>query len=222
MGKIVSHLWDITFSSDYWDEFARAVPRSLSRVPMLGSTSSPEKFIFEWSVGNDIVGDCVCPWGHTEIIIRKALGLEIAREFAGIKTIPAEALGVPRKKGERKKLSAPIEFIGLWPTHWASYDEKLSTVERREGVAGIMLKTIVGAQIMEPDRKVYPAIHRLVEKPRIPGKGLFVHAADIEGFDVFRLMQFPGRLVCTDKFRDFFVSKNVNNVIFLEIGDVLR
>jgi hypothetical protein len=220
MNRILSRLWGIDYTK-YWDDFAQADPCSVNKQLKPGSNVLPKKFVFEWIVGNDKVGDCVSPWGHTEIIIRKKLGLEVAQEFSGIKIIPTEAQGVPRKKGARKKITAPIEFIGLWPTHWASYDEKLSTVEMQERFAGIMLPTIVGAQIMELDYGAYPATGVPVESPRIPGKGLFVHAEDVAGFDVFRLMQFSGMLVCTDKFREFLVSKHVNNMVFLEVGDVL-
>jgi hypothetical protein len=219
--KIVSRLWSINYS-DYWDEFAQADPYSVNQPPKPGSNTFPKKFIFEWKVGKDKVGDCVNPWGGSEIIIRKKLGLDIAQKFEGIKIIPAEALGAPRKKGAHKKIADPIEFVGLRPTHWVSYDEKLSTVEMRERFSGIMLPTIIGAQVMEPDYKAYPVTRVPIESPRIQDKGLFVYANDVAGFEIFRLMQFPGMLACTDKFRDFLLLRQVNNMIFLEIGDILR
>jgi hypothetical protein len=125
MNKVYSRVWQPR-SEKFWSPYAWTETRSINRVPEIGSDVAPPEFLFEWQLGSDLVGDCVSPWGDTEIIIRKALAQEIVTQFSEIKLIPARALGVPRKKGARKRVvDSPIEFAGLWPTRWASFDERL-------------------------------------------------------------------------------------------------
>jgi hypothetical protein len=220
MAKVYSKIWDLG-SPINREIYADASPESVNTGPNVDSELSPEEFVFKWEPGSDLVGDCIWPWMPGQITIRKELASELVSKFAGMKMFLTTALGAPRKKGARKRPIDPIEFAVLWPTHWLSYDEELSTVEEKIRFANIKLPTIIGAETYEQDYRPLEGINKHEHVPRLPDKGLFVHREDLAGFEIFRPRQLGGMMLCTDKFRQFFVERNVSNILFLEVGDVI-
>ena len=116
----------------------------------------------------------------------------------------------------------PIEFAALWPTHWVSYDEEISTVGLQDSWVGMPLKSILGAQRIDLDFRSIPGKCIPIEYLRIPGKGMFIYKSKLENFQVFRVRQFPAKIHCSDQFRNFFIEHNVTNIVFLEVGDVIE
>ena len=56
---------------------------------------------------------------------------------------------------------------------------------------------------------------------RVPDKGLFVREVDLNGADIFRVQEFPGWILCTDRAKTFVEDRRLTNVTFLEYGDIL-
>jgi hypothetical protein len=215
-----SKLWEVGWPLG-WGEYARA--RSKSRVPYPTPTAiaPPNNYAFEWEPGFDKVGDCVWPWHPSDIAIKKKLALEVVQNFKNIESRPVIVTGVPRRKGRRAKPYEPIEYAALWPKYWTAYDEQISTVKVLPNSSGIMLETIVGAERIDVDYDSFPDKNVPIEIPRVPDCGIFIHYRDLDGHDLFHIKQFPGMLVCTDRFHDFIFERKVTNIILLEIGDVI-
>ena len=57
--------------------------------------------------------------------------------------------------------------------------------------------------------------------PREKGKGFFVPEDILDGCDLFRVSEFEGRSLCTDRFRDYVLKRGYTNVSFLEVGDII-
>ena len=153
--------------------------------------------------------------------MKKKLAQEVVQNFKNIEIRSVTVTGVPRRKGRRAQPYEPIEYAALWPKYWTAYDEQISTVKVLPTSSGIMLETIVGAERIDVDYDSFPDKNVPIEIPRVPGCGIFIHYDDLDGHDLFHISQFPGMLVCTDRFHDFIIERKVTNIIFLEIGDVI-
>lgn len=57
--------------------------------------------------------------------------------------------------------------------------------------------------------------------PRLPGKGVFVHEAELKGANIFRLEEARGRILCTERLKELIEQNGFTNVEFVEVGDVL-
>ena len=56
--------------------------------------------------------------------------------------------------------------------------------------------------------------------PREPGKGLFVKRENVASSPIFKITQFSGSFYCLSEFKDFVVSKKLNNIKFREVGEL--
>ena len=61
----------------------------------------------------------------------------------------------------------------------------------------------------------------MIHTPRQPGKGIFVREADLGGADFFEVVEFPSRVLCTDRAKCFIEEQEFTNVTFLEVGDLI-
>jgi hypothetical protein len=218
--KITAKIWELNSPIDR-NLYANALPESVNSGPIVDSEYSPEEFTFKWETGSDLIGDCVWPWGEGQITIRKELCDELMQSFSGMNVFAATALGTPRKKGSRGMDVYPVKYCVLWPTHWVSYDETLSTVAEEMRFAGIKLPTIVGAERYEHDYRPLDRVNSYSHVSRVPNKGLFFHRKELLEHNIFRPRKFPGMLLCTDNFKDYFTKRKISNILFLEIGDVI-
>ena len=57
--------------------------------------------------------------------------------------------------------------------------------------------------------------------PRKHNRGVYVHGNDLRGADFFEVVEFPGRVLCTDRAKRFIEEQRFTNVAFLEVGDVI-
>jgi hypothetical protein len=56
--------------------------------------------------------------------------------------------------------------------------------------------------------------------PREQGKGLFFSSKIVSNYDFFTLTN-SGHLLCTERVKEFCITNNYENVVFLEVGDIL-
>lgn len=56
--------------------------------------------------------------------------------------------------------------------------------------------------------------------PRLEEMGLFVPRKELHDADVFRVYEFPGWAICTDRLKGFIEAAGFANVDFFEIGEL--
>jgi hypothetical protein len=173
-----------------------------------------------------VLGDFnVCFWG---VFVKRDLAEELIRlGVRGFKPGPVEVKedSECRKKKAKNRVKFPYEstpLAELWITKWVQMDLGRTTYEVETLSDGTVRKGLVGIQRKETDwnRETFEYTERCI--PREPGKGLFVRARELEGFQLFKVSDFAGiSLYCTDEFKDLIESKGYTNVAFWEIGEVI-
>jgi hypothetical protein len=171
----------------------------------------------EWEPGSDLVGDFTWPGFDSEIVVTgKVVQALRAGMVGGFEPGPVNIVGGVRRPGSRQKQVA-LPYTGpaiweLWVTTWKNLDPRRSTIEKEHGTG---VDKLVGAESVQA---VWDAQRgELVKRrhPRLAGHGLFVPFAD----GIFRVVEFPAWILCTDDVKRVVEGHAFTNVSFLEMGE---
>ncbi len=196
--------WPPVFKDE--DVLDRNEPMHIEFVP-----SSLEIAEFTWVWGMNVCISCQIE--------------EELKQFSGWE--PLNTYLVKTKDKSRTKPTVPFPYDGpelnvLWVTHWVTMNEVWSTFMRRQPEPGLPNIEFYGIEECETKWDPDTDEVELIYKKREPGKGIFVEKGDLGNCDFFRIRQWPGAMMCTDRVRDFAIKKGYRNVMFLEAGDVIE
>jgi hypothetical protein len=189
-----------------------------------------QPLVIEWDPGSDVIGDFTWTLIATGIAVTERVGKMLLERFRGFELGPVEMIQNPRLKRparitRRTKPRVWLPYEGpplyeLWVTAWVNADVDRSTVTiERNPSTGITTYHLTGDERTEIRVDGQTGMSVRTRVPREPGKGLYVPEQEVEDVDIFRLVQRPGCVSCTDAVRDFILANEFTNVDFFEIGE---
>lgn len=196
------------------------------------SYPKPAKRVVEWLEGSDVICSFVWPSRLVgEVLVTEEV--RNALQDCGVEFLPVEFYQDPRLKKpkritKRTKRRVWLPYEGpplyvLWVTTWVHTDLERSTlrVTSECPVCGHKVYDVEGVE--ERKHRWDPNIKDLVEihKPREKGKGIYIHQSDLQGAELFRIYEQPGRICCTERVKSLIEERKFSNVEFLEVGEVL-
>lgn len=192
----------------------------------------PEVRVLEWLEGSDRICDFTWPARLiAEVIVQERVRLALSNE--PIEWIPIEwyqdpKLKRPKRPQKRSKKRVWLPYEGppvyiLWATAWVHADLDRSSLRLIKDCETCGIKRYLVEGIEEKSSRYDKELKDLVPvyNPRIPGKGIYVHEADLKGANIFRLYESPGRILCTEPLKNLIEQMGFTNVEFIEIGDVI-
>lgn len=191
----------------------------------------PEVRVLEWLEDSNIVCDFTWPARlFAEVFVQGRVRAALSSE--PIEWIPVQWYQDPKlkrpkrpRKGSKKLVWLPYEgppIYGLWATTWVHADLSRSSLQLVHECPACGWKAYKLEGIEEKSSRWDNVKKDLVpvHVPRSPGKGIFIHEADLKGVNVFRIYEW-GRLVCTERLKNIIEQNGFTNIEFVEAGDVL-
>ena len=189
----------------------------------------PAKRVVEWLEGSDVICSFVWPSRLVgEVLVteevRKCLQ-DCKVEFLPVEFYQDPRLKKPKRMTKRTKRRVWLPYEGpplyvLWVTTWVHADLERSTLRLVSEcpVCGHKVYDVEGVE--ERKHRWDPSIKDLVElhEPREEGKGIYIHQEDLQGAEIFRVHEQPGRICCTEGVKSLLEEQGFSNVEFLEVG----
>lgn len=184
--------------------------------------------VLEWLPGSDVVGDFTWPGGDVVVIQRV---MEALQTFRGFDFKPVEIWDNPKRlrpsrTTRRTKPRVGLPYKGpplyeLWVTAWLHADAERSSLrlERVCKTCGSNFYRLEGAEART--HRYDPVTRELSERhiARTPGKGIYVAHAALGDVDIFRVVETPAWVLCTEVVREAIEARGFTNISFLEIGE---
>lgn len=189
-----------------------------------------QPLVIEWEPDSDVIGDFTWTFIGTAIAVTERVGKALLERFGGFELGPVEMIQNPRLKRptritRRTKPRVWLPYEGpplyeLWVTAWVNADlDRSSLTIERDPRTGVTSYHLTGGEDMESRRDRRTGMFVSTRVPREPGKGLYVAEQEFKGADIFRMVQMPGCVSCTDAVRDFILANKYTNVDFFEMGE---
>ena len=234
-------VWQFTDPCEY--DYARASRRGTwSPSPAPGvcpeCTASQQQrvqpLIVEWEPDSDVIGDFVWPGFDDEVVVTDRAFTSLAEHFSGFEAGPVEMyqdpkLRRPKRITKRSKPRVWLPYEGpmlhdLWVTTWVHVDMRRSSVRQTKKCLKCGYESYEVDGVEEHSSRWDEELEDTVKihKPRAPGKGLFITGSILWGADIFKVHEFPGCVLCTDRVRDYILREGFTNVGFLEVGTVME
>jgi hypothetical protein len=229
-------IWKLTeaYGSGFADCWLRSPPEEISE-PCKSCTirtiyKDPVPLVLEWEPGSEKVGDFVWPGGG-RIAVTKTAFAELASLVPRLRQGSVEMIQDP-------KLKKPKRLGRSKPRVWLPYSgpplvelvvsksvpvlpSTTTKVTERCDVCGAEQIQVVG--IEEKGQRWDP--HQLRLRPshrkRVAGKGIFIARSAVPDRSLFRAEPFPSFVLCTDEVREFVLARQLANIDFLEMGNLI-
>jgi hypothetical protein len=227
-------IWRFADPGDY--RFAQASRRgswspSAGPCPECGASSQKriQPLILEWEPGADVVGDFTWSGFGSDIAVTERVAEDL-RSFGGFQPGPIEmiqSLELSASDGvrpTRPRVSLPYQgpqLYELWVTQNVHLDLEKSSVRliKACGTCGHRQYEVDGIERRELTWDAERGESVRAHIPRSQGKGLFVAAHVLAETAIFRTLEFPTWVLCTDRVKELVTQNGFTNVTFLEIGD---
>jgi len=189
--------------------------------------------IIEWDPGSDIIGDFVWPGFDDELVVTEQVFKSLSSCFRGFKQRTVAMyqnpkLNRPKRVNKRTRPRVWLPYQGpvlhdLWVASWAHVDLTSSSVRQIKKCSQCGYEAFEVDGIEKRSSRWDKARRESIKihQRRMPGKGLFIAEGDLEGADLFRVHEFPGWILCTDRLRKFICHQGFSNIEFLDVGDVV-
>lgn len=227
-------LWRFSDPGDH--SFARASLRGTwskdgGACEDCGSSSQRrvQPLVIEWEADSDLVGDFVWPGFGADLAVTERVGAELSARFTGFDLGPVEMVQDPklaRSKSSKPRVWLPYvepPLVDLWVTSWVPIDREQSTITfvKKCRACGAEQFSIDGFEKREVswDKDLRKAVETHI--PRSGNSGLFVQRERLS-VDVFRALEAPGWILCTDTVKTFIEERKYTNSGFLEVGEVIE
>lgn len=185
-----------------------------------------QPLVIEWLKDSDVVADFTSA-GLVGLVVTERVvnGLQRAgfREF---EPGPVEMVEDPKVPKRAKIVRLPYQgppLFDLWVTAWVHADLARSSAVLKQDCpeCGVKRWELEG---IEKVRSGYDRERRELfelHTPRTGGKGALILEAGLKGIDIFRIVEFPSWVCCTERVRDFVQEEGYTNAVFCEIGETI-
>jgi hypothetical protein len=192
-----------------------------------------QPLIIEWESGSDLIGDFAASGFASDFVVKRKVGKELLKHFQGFELGPVEMpqnrkFRRPARLTRRTKPRVWLPYEGpelceLWVTALVPLERHRSTIKlvRKCDACGDERYEVTGVESYQSRFNLERKDLDIWHIPRTPGEGLFVRAEDLKGRDIFRVKEFDGWDMCTDRVKDFIEEQSFTNISFLEMGEVI-
>ena len=176
-----------------------------------------------WQPGSDEVGDFTWPGFDSEVVVTGKV-LEILNQFQGFEPGPVKIVEDANAPKRTKRVRLPYTgppLFELLVTARISMDWQRSSAELENECAecGAVRWELSGVERWEShfDQDLKRLVR--VKMDRVPGAGICVNETDLGVVSIFRVVEFPGWVLCTDRVLEVVEEAGFSNVSFLEVGE---
>ena len=185
-----------------------------------------QPLILVWQPGSDVVGDFV--WPANDVVAAERVLAVLQKHFTGFEPGPVEMIDDGAVRGaKRGKPRVRLPYQGpplyeVWVTASVHLDIERSSVEleRRCGTCGTEFWQVYGVERWDTHFDMDRRELVRTKTERLPRAGIFVRGADLGGAAIFRMLEFPGAVFCTDAVRELIGKEGFSNAGFLEMGEI--
>lgn len=228
-------LWRFRDPND--EQFAHASrlgswSRSTGVCPSCGASSQTrvKPLLLEWEPGSSLVGDFNVAGFDSDIAVTTRV-IEDLISFGGFEAGPVEVATVSTKKsGKPSRSKSPrvaLPYEGptlneLWVTRSVQLDRKRSSLRIVSHCHSCGRRSYEVSGIEKRQSRWDPSRLAMVwdRIPREAQKGIFVAESEIVGGEIFRVVEFPSWVLCTDRVRGAITQAGHTNVAFDEVGEM--
>ena len=224
--------FDTTYAEAWLRSPARLVkPATCDYCGRDAEYEDPRPLVLEWEPGSDVVGDFVWPDGSRVAVQRRAFDI-ISSHFAGIEAGAVEMVQDPKLRRPTRKTKQtkprvwlPYEgpdLVELWVQHAVPLApgsvKEISSHCRKCGRA---LWNWSGVEVKEHrwDQEQKRLVPRYT--PRDPNRGLRIAASDVAANPIFRAIESPAAIFCTDQVKALIEGEQLTNIDFLDYGELI-
>lgn len=191
-----------------------------------------QPLLIEWEPGSSVVGDFSWPGLSDDVAVTEQVANALEAQFRGFERGPVEMVQDPRLKRpsritKRTKPRVWLPYDGpplcdLWVTKWVGMDRERSSarLKRKCRTCGEEYFDLEGVEKREGYWDQRRLKHFRILVPRQAGKGLYIRKRELSGADIFRVIEFPSPVFCTDRVKHFIQDHEFTNITFLEMGEV--
>lgn len=199
-------------------------------------TASPEErvspLILEWQAGSDRIGDFI--WQDmadqgaiTADAAEKLRGRVGGFELGPVEMVQPKRLKRPARPNRRSRPRVWLPYEGppifeLIVNHLVHVDLPRSSLRltRKCGTCGRDDYELDGVEHREVLWSPERGDGVIMRHPRQKGRGLFVRRRDVPGAMLFRVHEWSGWILCTDKARYAIEDLQLTNIGFREVGEL--
>ena len=191
----------------------------------------PRPLVIEWEAGSDVVGDFVWPGGGRVAAQRRVFDIMTANlrgiEPGSVEMVQDPKLKRPTRKTRRTRPRVWLpyegpELVELWVQR-SVHTAPGTAIEPKKPCpkCGHEAWTWSGVEVKQHiwDKEQMKLVPLFI--PRDPERGLRIRASDVEGASIFRTIEFPNGILCTDAVRELIERERFTNVDFLDYGDLV-
>ncbi len=185
----------------------------------------------EWEAGSDRIGDFIWASGF-DVAIQEPVFDALLERFCGFEKGPVEMIQEPMlkkpiRRTNRTKPRVWLPYGGpplfeLWITTMVQMHPSSSAALVKEcHTCDYKMYHLEGVERQDYQYDASSGKLVNVHTARVSDQGIFVEKADLHDADIFRVAEFPGLILCTDRVKEFIEREGFTNVNFLQYGDVL-
>ena len=192
----------------------------------------PAKRAVEWLEGSNTICSFVWPARLIAEVLVTGEVCEVLQgsggEFLPIEFCQDPKLRKPKRITKRTKPRVWLPYEGpplydLWVGTWVHADLTRSSLQLVQVCPACGHEVYEVGGIEERKRRWDATKRDLVEthKPRVEGRGIYVHQEDLQNVDIFRLYELSGRIFCTERVKTLIETERFTNVSLLEAGEII-
>jgi hypothetical protein len=216
-------IWSLEDPENHYFGGAEILGAFITPRPKYGRGIRTSPLIIRWDGQAKVAGDFTFPGIIHEVMVKRSVGEELLQaKHSGFELGPVEVRNRDGKslrrvlpEGLRHDFAEVIirKIIPLEKTE-SKFTTELNRGKIYYKMPGIAYITATNYEkVNEPLNRVFI--------PREKDKGFFVPEDLLDGRDLFRVSEFEGWNLCTDRFRDYVLERGYTNVSFLEAGDTI-
>lgn len=183
-----------------------------------------QPLIIEWETGSSKIGDFTWPGYDDCTIVNKKVVEVLERHTTGMGFGPVEI--VPNTTS-RKKPSVTLPYneadlFELWIPSLIPVDFERSSIKTYNCTECSGRRYEI--ENVEQITASYNAVLKKLIKtktPRQKAKGIYLISNHLKGLEVFRVLEFPTWIFCTERVKDLIIASELTNIDFLEMGEVI-
>jgi hypothetical protein len=216
-------IWSLSDPENHYYGGAEMLGAFVPPRPKYGRGVRTNPLIIRWDGQARVAGDFTFPGIIHEVMVKRAVGEALLS--AGFRDFELGPVEVRNRDGKTLRRALPErlahEFAEILIKKIVPLEKTNSkfTTEFNRGKTYYKMPGLAHTKMENWDRKTGHMDRIFV--PREKNKGFFVPEELLDGCDLFRVSEFEGRSLCTDRFRDFVLKRGYTNITFLEAGDVV-
>lgn len=174
--------------------------------------------IIEWLPGSTQIGHFVWPGFSNDVAVTDVVAREIRERFGGFELRELNFVGspLPKRKGRREGTGPAVvpALFDVWITKWIDAG--------KESLPGSNLCAVCCREDYTLQAHGQAVIDTIAAPFREVQASLQLSDSLVDPHELFRIIQVPGAILCTEEFKNFVQKSYFTNIAFWEVGSLVR